>query len=145
MWNIHTCQFWGKSTETENLWMFLKSKSQSLTIWRHFDSWLKQNLRVWTVYRVDKSSLLRNKEQLNASCNHQKPSAIILKYKDALILSTWFYHATLLREECRRVLSRARGLIKFYSFRMIRKRKITMWRNFLSVWFFLQHERWAFI
>ena len=28
---------------------------------------------------------------------------------------------------------------------MIYKRKITMWKNFLSVWFFMQHERWAFI
>ena len=27
---------------------------------------------------------------------------------------------------------------------MIHKREITMWRNSLSVWFFMQHERWAF-
>ena len=34
---------------------------------------------------------------------------------------------------------------KFYSSSMIYERKITMWGNFFSVWFFMQHERWAFI
>ena len=63
----------------------------------------------------------------------------ILKYIDALFLSTWFYHVTLFRGK-----SPARAKSSNW-FSMIYKRKITMWRNFLSVWFFMQHERWAFI
>ena len=109
---------------------------------RHFDSRLKQNLRVWTVHKQSWRILfLRSKEQRNASCNHQQLSATILKYIDALFFSTWFYHVTLSAGSPR---ARAKSS-KFYSSSMIYKRKITMWRNFLSVWFFMQHERWAFI
>ena len=84
---------------------------------------------------------LHSKEQRNVSCNHQPPSAIILKYIMLCSLergfTTWLYCAG---------SPRARATSsKFYSSSMIYKRKITMWRNFVSVWFFMQHERWAFV
>ena len=62
----------------------------------------------------------------------------------ALFLSTWFYHVTLFRRGGGGPRARAKSS-KFYSSSMIYERKITMWGNFFSVWFFMQHERWAFI
>ena len=65
---------------------------------RHFDSWLKQKLWVRTVHRVDKYSFCAIKEQLNASCNHQQPSAIIYK------IQRWFvpYHVVIPRDSVAR-------------------------------------------
>ena len=112
------------SLNSETFWFVNKTKSARL-----------DSPQSWQIL------FLSSKEQRNASCNHQQPSAIILKYIDALFLSTWFYHVTLFRGKSP---ARAKSS-KFYSSSMIYKRKITMWRNFLSVWFFMQHGRWAFI
>ena len=118
----------------------LKVKASRWQCGKHFDSWLKQNLCVWTVHRVDKYSFCAVKR--NSTQNHQQQSAIISKYIKlhycslAHGLTTWLYCAG---------SSRARAKSsKFYSSSMIYERKITMWRNFLIVWFFMQNERWAF-
>ena len=64
-----------------------------------------------------------------------------LKYIDACSLArgftTWLYSAGSPRASAKPS--------KFYSSSMIYNRRMTMWGNFLSLWFFMQHGRWAFI